>query len=291
MQMQDIQRFFEDSAAGIFSQSGEASAVSLALRNAGIVGSVPSHLAWKKTDTGIVLEVSGSSRVEISRDDDTPLFVHCLPESSLVLAEKTNVAVASTSLHLGEDANAKCFFLQSGQSEVSRTLEIVCAARAEAVATLANIDASETECHIATRLNGVAAKSKISIFNALWARQRCTVRTTQSHPVPGTTSDVLCLNALDGQARSSFFGSIIIEKDAHRCDAYQKVRNLLLSDEVLAESRPELEILANDVRCSHGATSAGINSDELFYFAARGIPSTMATQMLVEAFFQAASSS
>jgi len=291
MQTGNIQKFFEDGATRIFSQeNSETSIVSLAVRDDGIVGNASPHLAWKKTDLGIVLEVSGNARVEISRDDDTPLFVRCPSGSSLVLAEKTNVPVASTSLHLDENANAQCFFLQSGlpETSVKRTLQIVCAAHANATATLANIGASATECHVATHLNGEAAKSKVRIFNALWAEQRCTVRTTQSHPVPGTASDVLCLNALDGQARSHFFGSIVIEKNAHRCDAYQKVRNLLLSDEAVAESRPELEILANDVRCSHGATSAGINPEELFYFAARGIPHSTATQMLVEAFFRAA---
>ena len=78
---------------------------------------------------------------------------------------------------------------------------------------------------------------------------------------------------------------IKVEKEAHETDAYQKVRNLMLSDEAEANSMPGLEILADNVRCTHGATSGELNEDELFYMLARGIPPKQAAQLIVRGFF------
>lgn len=110
-------------------------------------------------------------------------------------------------------------------------------------------------------------------------------RTLQLHSAPGATSDLLYHNSLDGKSRTIFAGLIKVAEGAHRTDAYQKVRNLLLSDEAEANSMPGLEILADDVKCSHGATSGELNEDELFYLAARGIPASVARRMIVLGFF------
>ena len=75
-----------------------------------------------------------------------------------------------------------------------------------------------------------------------------------------------------------------MEPGAHQTDAYQKVRNLLLSDEAEANSMPGLEILADDVRCTHGATSGQIDEEEFFYMLARGIPPKQARQLIVFGF-------
>jgi Fe-S cluster assembly protein SufD len=75
-----------------------------------------------------------------------------------------------------------------------------------------------------------------------------------------------------------------VEPHAHFTDAYQKVRNLLLSDDAEANSMPGLEILADNVRCTHGATSGQIDEDELFYLRTRGIPTKIAQRLLVTGF-------
>jgi Fe-S cluster assembly protein SufD len=106
----------------------------------------------------------------------------------------------------------------------------------------------------------------------------------QDHISPHTTSDLLYKNGLDGRARSIFGGLIRVEPHAHFTDAYQKVRNLLLSDDAEADSMPGLEILADNVRCTHGATSGQINEDELFYLRTRGIPVPMAQRLIVTGF-------
>lgn len=111
-------------------------------------------------------------------------------------------------------------------------------------------------------------------------------RTLQTHIAPNTTSNLLYKNALLDTAKTIFSGLIIVEPDAQKTDAYQKNRNLMLSDEAEAHSLPGLEIRANDVRCSHGSTSARIDSEQEFYLQARGINPTEARRLLVSAFFE-----
>jgi Fe-S cluster assembly protein SufD len=109
-------------------------------------------------------------------------------------------------------------------------------------------------------------------------------RTFQIHEAPNTASDLLYKNALDEQARTIFSGLIRVAPGAHKTDAYQKVRNLLLSDEAEANSMPGLEIEADEVRCTHGATSGQIDEEELFYLRSRGIPLREAQRLIVHGF-------
>ena len=109
-------------------------------------------------------------------------------------------------------------------------------------------------------------------------------RTLQDHRKADTASDLLYKNSLDDQARTIFAGLIRVEPGSHRTDAYQKVRNLLLSDDAEANSMPGLEILADEVRCTHGATSGQLDDEELFYMLARGIPRRQAQRLMVFGF-------
>src|SRR5438309_11930072 len=88
----------------------------------------------------------------------------------------------------------------------------------------------------------------------------------------------------DRSCRTTFGRLIHVEPHAHFTDAYQKVRNLLLSDDAEANSMPGLEILADNVRCTHGATSGQIDEDELFYLRTRGIPVKVAQHLIVTGF-------
>jgi Fe-S cluster assembly protein SufD len=94
------------------------------------------------------------------------------------------------------------------------------------------------------------------------------------------------LNSLEDAARTIFAGLIKVEPGAHKTDAYQKVRNLMLSDQAEANSMPGLEIRADDVRCTHGATSGEISEEELFYMQARGIRKSDGRRLILNGFFQ-----
>jgi Fe-S cluster assembly protein SufD len=111
-------------------------------------------------------------------------------------------------------------------------------------------------------------------------------RTLQIHQAPNTKSDLLYKNALRDQAKTIFSGLIVVDPDAQKTDAYQSNRNLMLSEEAEANSLPGLEIQANDVRCTHGATSSRIDAEQEFYLQSRGIAREMADELLTFGFFE-----
>jgi Fe-S cluster assembly protein SufD len=135
-----------------------------------------------------------------------------------------------------------------------------------------------------SRLIGEGGRSDLLAVAVAKHEQEFDARTLQDHVSPHTASDLLYKNALDDRARTIFGGLIRVEPHAHFTDAYQKVRNLLLSDDAEANSMPGLEILADNVRCTHGATSGQIDEDELFYLRTRGIPTKVAQRLLVTGF-------
>ena len=135
-----------------------------------------------------------------------------------------------------------------------------------------------------SQLIGEGGRSDLLAVAVAKHQQEFDARTLQDHASPHTASDLLYKNALDDRARTIFGGLIRVEPHAHFTDAYQKVRNLLLSDDAEANSMPGLEILADNVRCTHGATSGQIDEDEMFYLLSRGIPMSVAKQLLVSGF-------
>jgi Fe-S cluster assembly protein SufD len=135
-----------------------------------------------------------------------------------------------------------------------------------------------------SRLIGEGAHSDMLALSIGDETQEFDARTLQDHASAHTNSDLLFKNALNGRARNTFGGLIRVEPHAHFTDAYQKVRNLLLSDDAEANSMPGLEIMADNVKCSHGATSGQIDEDEMFYLLARGIPAPVARELLVSGF-------
>jgi Fe-S cluster assembly protein SufD len=110
--------------------------------------------------------------------------------------------------------------------------------------------------------------------------------TWQLHESPYATSDLEFKGALKGSARSVYSGLIKVFEGAQKTDAYQQNRNLVLSRTARADSIPNLEIKANDVRCTHGATISQVEEEHLFYLQARGVPRSEAQKLIVEGFFR-----
>ena len=143
---------------------------------------------------------------------------------------------------------------------------------------------SRHESH--SRLQGSGAFSEMLALTVAQGAQEFDQRTLQSHQAPNTGSNLLYKNALLDQARTIFSGLIIVDPEAQKTDAYQSNRNLLLSDDAEANALPGLEIQANDVRCSHGATSGHVDDEQMFYLESRGIPPVVARELLVFGFFE-----
>ena len=137
-----------------------------------------------------------------------------------------------------------------------------------------------------SQLSAPGAHSEMLALTVAHGTQEFDQRTLQIHQAPNTSSNLLYKNALLDQARTIFSGLIVVDPDAQKTDAYQSNRNLMLSDEAEANSLPGLEIQANDVRCTHGATSARIDREQEFYLESRGIRAAQAQELLVFGFFE-----
>lgn len=125
-------------------------------------------------------------------------------------------------------------------------------------------------------MNGVMFPEKSQVVN---------IETRQNHWVPSTTSDLLYKSVAAQDGRSIWHGMIYVDPQAQQTDAYQSNKNLVLDDSADVKSIPGLEIHADDVKCSHGATVGRIDSEELFYLKARGIPEKEAEKLIIEGFF------
>ena len=134
-------------------------------------------------------------------------------------------------------------------------------------------------------LVGEGATGRMSGFYFTDGNQHLDHDTQQNHLAPHTTSDLLFKGALKGHSRSVWQGMIYVAVGAAKTDGYQANRNLLLSPNARADSIPGLEILADDVRCTHGATVGKLEQEPLFYLKSRGIPEKEAERLLVEGFF------
>ncbi len=135
-------------------------------------------------------------------------------------------------------------------------------------------------------LAGPGATSRVTGAYFADGTQHLDYDTFQEHAAPHTTSDFAFKGALRDRASVVWRGMIRVERDAQKTNAYQENRNLLLSPKAHADSIPGLEILANDVRCTHGATLSQVDREQLFYAMARGLTRSDAERLIVRGFFQ-----
>lgn len=183
--------------------------------------------------------------------------------SKITYAACQELADDAQALHLssivaGRDAAVKSFQVQLGASF----------SRSESVSDLV----------------GEGSRSDMLSVSLPIGEQIVDQRTLQNHKAPHASSDLLYKNALYGKSRSIFSGLITVDEGAHYTDAYQTCRNLLNSNEAEATSLPGLEISADQVKCSHGATSGPISDEELFYLKARGISDSESRKLIIEGF-------
>jgi len=138
---------------------------------------------------------------------------------------------------------------------------------------------------IDTDLQGSDAEVQVKGFYLTDDRQHIDLDTQQNHLAPRTTSNLLFKGAVTESSAAVWEGMIYVAPTAMQTDGYQSSRNLVLSRSAKVNAIPGLEILADDVRCSHGATVGKIDEEELFYLQARGIPLLDAEQLILEGFF------
>jgi Fe-S cluster assembly protein SufD len=144
--------------------------------------------------------------------------------------------------------------------------------------------ASVVRNQLFVRFEGAGAVAAIRGASLLNGRQHADTTLVADHATGACTSRELFKAVVDGEGRSVFQGKVIVQPGAQGTDAKMATHALLLSDTAEADSKPELEIFADDVQCGHGATAGALDEDLLFYLKARGIPAKEAEALLIEAF-------
>ena len=134
------------------------------------------------------------------------------------------------------------------------------------------------------RLAGPRAAAHLNAVQLLGLSQHADFTTIIRHAAPATASRQTVKNVLTGRARGVFQGKIEVDRIAQKTDGYQMNQTLLLSRDAEIDSKPQLEIYADDVKCSHGCTVGALDADQLFYLRSRGVPEPEARRLLIRAF-------
>jgi Fe-S cluster assembly protein SufD len=138
-----------------------------------------------------------------------------------------------------------------------------------------------------TTLDGQGSSAKVTGAYATRGRQHVDYDTLQEHAAPDTVSDLAFRGLISGRSSTVWRGMIKVDEGAQRTDAFQEARNLLLGKKAHADAIPGLEILADDVRCTHAAAIAQIDPEQIFYLRSRGLSETTASRLVVEGFLGA----
>ena len=141
--------------------------------------------------------------------------------------------------------------------------------------------------HLDVSLEGEGAEARVTGAYATHKRQHLDYATKQVHAAPRTNSDLAFRGILGGRSTAVWSGMIEVVPGAQKIDAFQESRNLLVSKKAHADSIPGLEILANDVRCTHAAAIAQLDEKQLFYLRSRGLPEAQAKRLMIEGFLTA----
>lgn len=149
---------------------------------------------------------------------------------------------------------------------------IVAGAGAQVDIVIVILPGADADVPLAVDITGEEADVRISGLYVCSGSDNVSVRTDVRHRVPGSVSRQLFNGIAAGSSKAGFYGKIVVAPDAQKTEAYQTNHNLVISGQAHAETRPQLEIYADDVKCSHGATVGRLNEDEQFYMRSRGIP-------------------
>ena len=176
----------------------------------------------------------------------------------------------------GQDLNEKSWIFGAQRAEVARD------AKLDWVAV--GFGSARGRVRMETKLAGEGAEAKVTGAYAPHARQHVDFDTTQEHAAAHTFSDLAFRGILSDRSSAVWRGVIKVDPGAQQTDAFQECRNLLLSKRAHVDAIPGLEILANDVRCTHAAAIAQIDKEQLFYLRSRGLPEPQAQRLVIEGF-------
>ncbi|MEZ6048554.1 MAG: Fe-S cluster assembly protein SufD [Planctomycetaceae bacterium] len=215
--------------------------------------------------------------------------------SATLLEETVSSTEDQPGLHVGSvellvAANARLRYVQlQNWNQKTWHLAHQCGRVAQSASlqwTVAGLGASTAHIHQDVMLDGKGAEAQVNGVTFADRRQKISYYTKQAHNAESTRSDLLYKQVLRDKSKAIWRGMIRVEPEAQQTDGYQRCDALLLSSTCRNDSIPGLEIEADDVRCTHGATAGQVDEEQIFYAMSRGIPRFEAMHMIVEGFFQ-----
>ena len=207
--------------------------------------------------------------------------------NAIVSAEAGAFVAPVTELDVGASARLQYLTLQElgpRATGIEQTAAVV-ASQGHLAIGLASVGGAYARCRVDCTLSGRGATGDMSAMYFGDRDQVMDFRTFQNHLAPDTNSNLLFVGAVEDRARSIYSGLIRVGPEARGTDAQQTNRILKLSEEVWADSVPNLEIENNDVRCAHASSVGPIDEDHRFYLESRGVPPDVAERLIVEGFF------
>ena len=207
------------------------------------------------------------------------LCSHTLSMEDFVTSEAVNVSLAK-----GAILDMVVMQNEHNKSKHSTSFKVQLAEGAVFNLNVVTLHGGEISNEIEVNLNGKGGECCVNGLYLADGQQRVSTKVNIFHNVPECHSSQLFKGILDGESRTSFSGKIYVAKDAQKTEAYQANNNLLASKTAKAYTQPHLEIYADDVKCSHGATVGSLNEDELFYMRSRGIAKDEAKLLQQQAF-------
>ena len=222
----------------------------------------------------IVLEENAEAEVweqYLSGDDESETLLNTVVE--LVVGQNARLRYVCA-----QDLNERSWIFGAQRAEVARdgSLDWV----------VVGFGGANGRVRTETLLAGEGAQGKVTGAYAPHGRQHVDFDTTQEHGAPNTTSDLAFRGIIADRSHAVWRGVIKVDPGAQQTDAFQECRNLLLSKRAHADAIPGLEILANDVRCTHAAAIAQIDREQLFYLRSRGLDEPVSTRLVIEGFMQ-----
>jgi len=260
--------------------------------------------------TAILQEVAAPHELSISENQTAPIYIHqnyegtdasCFSGSNLIINVEKNISVTivevisantlglhsgTTKVNLEENASVEYVKVLPSDLENKYLGSVTTNQKRDSFfnGVIITLGGAVSRHHLISNLNEENATGNFHGLFTLDESQHSDTLSHIKHHAPRTYSSQLYKGALNGESRGVFTGKLFIARDAQEVDANQLSKNLLLSPKAHVDTRPQLEVYADDVKAAHGATVGQIGEEEIFYLQSRGIDATTAFKMLCDAF-------
>ena len=294
-QMMDFGEFISNSNVSPMDNESDAfDALNLAFANDGAIINIPDNSVLDKplyllyiSSHDDNLFVQNKNVIDIGKNSEATII-----EARISLSSNNDFQVFSnnvTEIRCANNSNLDHYQFQiKGQSTTASINKYLVKQEADSTYTSTNINLGGqlVRNNVEVVHEGEGCETNLSGLYHLISDQHLDNHTLIDHKMPNCNSNELYIGILDDHSTGVFNGKVLVRKDAQKTNAFQSNKNILLTDDAKMNAKPQLEIYADDVKCSHGATTGQMNQEALFYLRSRGISKKLAQTMLMEAFMK-----